>query len=74
MLLLTLSQAVLRSSIAKLLSLGMRKARRVVLTGVAHGGSAVYLHADRVEAQIWHAKYKGGSRFLMISIQIIHVF
>jgi hypothetical protein len=44
--------AVLQNSIAKLLSLGLSKAKRVLLTGIAHGGTAVYLHSDRIHAQI----------------------
>ena len=43
---------VLRASIAKLGTLGLNKAESVLLTGVAHAGSMVYLHADRVHAQI----------------------
>eukprot|EP01052_Picozoa_sp_SAG31_P011978 SAG31_NODE_690_length_12796_cov_4.634559_10_plen_1106_part_00 len=45
-------RAVLRASIAKLATLGLSKARRIVLTGIAHGGTAVYLNADFLSAAI----------------------
>ena len=43
---------VLAASIAKLGALGLTKAKKVLLTGVAHGGTAVYLNADWLSATI----------------------
>ena len=43
---------VLQSSIKKLGALGLSKAKQVLFTGVAHSGTMVYLHADRVHEQI----------------------
>ena len=39
---------ILRAAIVKLAALGLNKAERVVLTGFVHGGTAVFLHADRI--------------------------
>ena len=41
---------ILAASVAKLGALGLAKAKRVLLTGVAHGGTAVYLNADWLAA------------------------
>jgi len=45
-------QHILSASLTKLASLGLGKAKRVLLTGIAHGGTAVYLNADRLAALI----------------------
>lgn len=63
--------AVLKNSIAKLLSLGMNKADKVLLTGVAHSGTAVFLHADRVEAQIRKAN-PGLKQFGALPVDGLH--
>jgi hypothetical protein len=39
---------ILEASLQKLGQLGLKKARSVLLTGVVHGGTAVFLHADRI--------------------------
>ena len=39
---------ILHAALTRLVPLGLLKAERVVLTGFAHGGTAVFLHADRV--------------------------
>ena len=62
---------VLRSSIAKLLGLGLANASKVLLTGVAHGGTAVYLHADRIHAQI-RAANPGLTRFGALPVDGLH--
>ena len=62
---------VLRSSIAKLLGLGLANASKVLLTGVAHGGTAVYLHADRIHAQI-RAANPGLRRFGALPVDGLH--
>eukprot|EP01051_Picozoa_sp_SAG22_P014236 SAG22_NODE_1697_length_3790_cov_1.813601_2_plen_373_part_00 len=43
---------VLAQSIKKLGQLGLSKAKQILFTGVAWGGTAVFLHADRVHAMI----------------------
>ena len=44
--------SVLENSIKKLGALGLSKAKQVLFTGVAWGGTAVFLNADRVEGLI----------------------
>eukprot|EP01051_Picozoa_sp_SAG22_P022243 SAG22_NODE_5256_length_1052_cov_0.945435_1_plen_328_part_10 len=41
---------VLEASIKKLAQLGLAEAEEVLLTGVVHGGTAVFIHADRIGA------------------------
>ena len=45
-------KTVLAAAIAKLGTLGLAKAKQVLLTGVSWGGTAVFLNADRVQALI----------------------
>ena len=44
--------AVLAGAIKKLGTLGLANAKSVLFTGVAWGGTVVFLHADRVHALI----------------------
>ena len=41
---------ILKASLQKLGQLGLKDATAVLLTGVVHGGTAVFLHADRIGA------------------------
>eukprot|EP01051_Picozoa_sp_SAG22_P006303 SAG22_NODE_406_length_10984_cov_28.344970_15_plen_281_part_00 len=43
---------ILEAAITKLGTLGLAKAERVILHGIAHGGTAAILHADRVAALV----------------------
>eukprot|EP01062_Namystynia_karyoxenos_P022143 TRINITY_DN18469_c0_g1_i1.p1 TRINITY_DN18469_c0_g1~~TRINITY_DN18469_c0_g1_i1.p1 ORF type:complete len:499 (+),score=185.96 TRINITY_DN18469_c0_g1_i1:78-1499(+) len=43
---------ILAAAVQTLAQLGMAKAKRVLLTGYAQGGTAVYLHADRIAAMV----------------------
>ena len=45
-------QKIMAASLHKLASLGLAKAEKVILTGVATGGSMVYIHADAVHAAV----------------------
>ena len=43
---------ILEASLHKLGDLGLKGATSVLLTGVVHGGTAVFIHADRVGAML----------------------
>ena len=43
---------ILRASLQKLGQLGLKDAESVLLTGVVHGGTAVFMHADRIGAML----------------------
>jgi hypothetical protein len=43
---------ILRASFEKLGQLGLKDAESVLLTGIVHGGTAVFMHADRIRSML----------------------
>ena len=62
---------VLENAIKKLGELGLAKANQVLFTGVAWGGTIVYLNADRVHAQI-KAMNPGLKKFKALPVDGLH--
>eukprot|EP00662_Eupelagonemidae_sp_cell21_P057121 gene57121-biopygen27681 len=49
----------------------MNKAKQVLLTGISHGGTAAFLHADRIEAQI-KKENAGLQKFKTLPVDGLH--